>query len=142
MVAAIVEYWTEIFLLPSIKGGVLFYIGFLMTFFGQAIRLVALFTAKANFTHEVAEEKLDTHVLVTNGIYQYSRHPGYFGWFWWAIGTQVLLSNPLCIIGYTIASWRFFHDRIHYEEEYLVQFFGENYVNYRKRTSTLIPFIR
>lgn len=37
---------------------------------GQAVRLLALFTAQHNFTHDIAEEKKEEHYLVTNGIYQ------------------------------------------------------------------------
>lgn len=28
-----------------------------------------------------------------------SRHPSYMGWFWWSIGTQLLLCNPVvCLL--------------------------------------------
>jgi uncharacterized membrane protein len=30
--------------------------------------------------------------------YRYVRHPGYLGWFIWAVGTQVLLANPVCTL--------------------------------------------
>lgn len=42
----------------------------------------------------------------------YLRHPSYFGWFWWVVGTQVLLWNPLCLVGYAYVSWKFFDQRI------------------------------
>ena len=29
---------------------------------------------------------------------RFCRHPSYFGWTMWAVGTQVLLSNYLCIV--------------------------------------------
>jgi hypothetical protein len=38
---------------------------------GLIIRIVALFTAKHNFTHEIAETKLEKHKLVNTGIYAY-----------------------------------------------------------------------
>lgn len=44
----------------------------------------------------------------------YFRHPSYFGFFIWSIGTQVLLINPVCTVGYTVVTWRFFRDRIPY----------------------------
>jgi len=50
--------------------------------------------------------------LVDSGFYSFSRHPSYFGWFWWSIGTELLLCNPICFIFYTYASWNFFNDRI------------------------------
>lgn len=37
--------------------------------------------------------------------------------------------------------WRFFSKRIEGEEELLVRFFGDEYVQYRKRTRVGIPFI-
>jgi len=30
--------------------------------------------------------------------YRYVRHPGYLGWLIWAVGTQVLLTNPVCTL--------------------------------------------
>lgn len=54
-------------------------IGLLLTFGGSAVRIAALFTAKHNFTHEIAEEKKPEHVLVTEGVYKFIRHPGYAG---------------------------------------------------------------
>ena len=32
---------------------------------------------------------------------RYCRHPGYLGWFVWAVGTQLLLVNPLCLTGFS-----------------------------------------
>lgn len=113
-----------------------------MSLGGQAIRLAALFTAKRAFTHEVAETRRAEHRLVSSGIYAYMRHPGYMGWFWWSIGTQILLGNPICTLGFAYAGYLFFSDRIRFEEEKLVEFFGDEYVRYRARTPTLIPFIK
>ena len=31
---------------------------------------------------------------------RFVRHPGYLGWFIWAVGTQVLLCNPLSMISF------------------------------------------
>ena len=36
-----------------------------------------------------------------DGTCRYCRHPGYFGWFVWVIGTQLLLMNPLCLTGFS-----------------------------------------
>jgi len=141
--ASFTEYFVEWFLFPSLKGNFfVLLIGCLVAGFGQLIRLIALYTAGRNFTHMVSEKKEKDHVLVTSGIYSIFRHPGYFGWFWWAVGTQIVVGNPICIVGYTVVSWMFFDDRIRDEEEYLRSFFGQEYVNYRINTRTWIPFIR
>ena len=54
---------------------------------------------------------------------------------------QVMLCNPICIAGYTLASWRFFRERIEEEEISLIHFFGDNYLEYKKKVSTGLPFI-
>lgn len=59
--------------------------------------------------------------------------------FFWLL--QVMLCNPLCILAYTIASWRFFRERIEEEELSLIHFFAEDYVEYKKRVPTGLPFI-
>ena len=102
---------------------------------------MSMMTAKSNFTHVIKDEKDDSHVLVTTGIYSWMRHPSYFGWFYWSIGTQLLLCNPICFLGYTYASWKFFDDRIRYEEYNLINFFDQQYIEYMKNTPVRIPFI-
>jgi protein-S-isoprenylcysteine O-methyltransferase len=69
------------------------------------------------------------------------RHPAYFGWFYWSIGTQLLLCNPICIIAYTGASWSFFNARIPHEENLLLKFYPAGYPEYLRRTYIGIPFI-
>lgn len=94
-----------------------------MVVVGEGLRKAAMHTAGSNFSHQIAFKKADDHQLVTRGVYRLSRHPSYTGWFVWAVGTQVLLCNPLSIVAYTYASWSFFADRIEFEEEMLFNFF-------------------
>jgi protein-S-isoprenylcysteine O-methyltransferase len=117
-------------------------IGLVMCVGGQCVRSYAMWTCGHNFTHIVAERKKDEHVLVQHGIYSVSRHPSYFGWFWWSVGTQVLLCNPICCAAYAVVSYRFFRDRIAHEEATLRRFFPEQYPAYAARVPTLIPFIK
>jgi protein-S-isoprenylcysteine O-methyltransferase len=109
---------------------------------GQFIRSAAMIAAGTNFNHIVQRRKADSHRLVTSGVYAHLRHPSYFGFFWWGLGTQLLLGNVLCFVGYAVVLWRFFAERIAKEEELLVAFFGGEYEVYRKRTRVGIPFIR
>jgi protein-S-isoprenylcysteine O-methyltransferase len=46
----------------------------------------------------------------------------------------------VAVVAFTVVLWKFFDDRIRYEEEKLLQFFPA-YREYRKRTPTWIPFI-
>ena len=100
-----------------------------------------MYQAKSNFNHIVQTERINQHRLVTNGVYAVLRHPAYFGWFWWSIGTQVMLCNPICVLAYAAASWNFFANRIPPEEAYLLQMYGTQYRAYMKGTFVGIPFI-
>lgn len=92
----------------------------------------------------VAEKKSPKHTLVTEGVYRFIRHPGYAGWFYWSIGTQLVLGNPVCVVAFAVSTWMFFRDRIAYEEDLLSSegFFGQKYVDYKRATPTFIPFIQ
>jgi len=63
------------------------------------------------------------------------------GWFWWSIGSQVVLNNPFCAVAYTAAAWRFFKARIDSEEAALLSFFGDEYEQFQKEVGSGVPFI-
>jgi len=143
MAASFVEYFVELYYFPGLKTfWPVTYLGVLGSLVGQGVRLAALVTAGHNFTHDIAETKRAEHRLVTEGIYTYVRHPGYFGWFWWSVFTQVVLLNPICIAGFAAAAWKFFQERIAYEETILMEFFGDQYRAFKSKTPTGIPGIQ
>ncbi len=136
------EFGIEYYFFPGLKS--LHYvsiIGAIMVMLGESLRKLSMLTAGSNFTHLVQYRKRDGHKLVTSGVYSIFRHPSYVGWFVWSVGTQVLLCNPVCLVGYTVASWVFFKERIEDEEEGLILFFREDYIDYKRRVAAGIPFI-
>ncbi|KAK8747784.1 hypothetical protein OTU49_016602 [Cherax quadricarinatus] len=142
-VASWTEFFVERWLLPDMKK--VWYvsaIGIIICLWGEIIRKSAMLTAKTNFNHIVQTKRQENHELVTWGTYKLFRHPSYVGWFWWSVGTQLILVNPLCSIAYTLASWSFFNERINFEEITLINFFGEKYLDYQKRVGTGLPFIK
>jgi len=120
----------------------LLFLGLLSVVIGQIVRSAAMKQAGTNFNHIVQHTKRDTHQLVTTGVYRYLRHPSYFGFFWWGIGTQLVLGNVACLMAYAYVLWRFFNGRIRGEEKLLTGFFGDEYIRYRERTRVGIPFIK
>jgi protein-S-isoprenylcysteine O-methyltransferase len=141
-VASWIEYGLEYYFCPWIKSyWVICWLGIILTVCGEGLRKVAMLTASTNFNHHVQIYKHYDHELVTSGVYGFVRHPSYVGWFYWSIGTQLLLCNPFCTVAYALASWSFFNDRIQHEEQFLVHFFGEKYLNYQKEVGTGLPFI-
>jgi len=138
-----IEYLIEFYCFPTMKIFSWFNLfGLVLCIGGEALRKIAMLTAGSNFDHLIRTHREDKHQLVTSGIYAVFRHPSYVGWFYWSIGTQIVLCNPLCIIAYTFASWRFFHERVYEEEITLLHFFGNQYVLYKKKVPTGLPFIR
>ncbi|ESK96106.1 protein-s-isoprenylcysteine o-methyltransferase [Moniliophthora roreri MCA 2997] len=116
-------------------------IGILLVMIGQALRSSAMIYASTNFSHSVAYRKRESHELVTSGVYSVFRHPSYAGFFYWALGTQMVLQNPICFILFFYLLWKFFYQRTRGEEKYLTQFFPNEYPEYRRRVGTWIPFV-
>jgi protein-S-isoprenylcysteine O-methyltransferase len=128
--------------LPTVPTGLSLLLGFVLVVVGQGVRTAAMAEAGKSFNHIVQSRKRDDHILIKSGVYRVLRHPSYFGFFWWGLGTQILLGNHVCFMAYAAILWKFFATRIVKEERFLVQFFGQDYVRYRERTPVLIPFIR
>lgn len=87
-------------------------VGLTLIVLGQVVRSVAMAQAGTNFNHTPQRVRKEGHELVTTGVYGWLRHPSYFGFFWWALGTQVLVGNKICTVGYLLALWNFFNRRI------------------------------
>ncbi|KAK3143786.1 hypothetical protein QOZ80_4AG0304930 [Eleusine coracana subsp. coracana] len=140
---AMMEHLTEILLFPEVKEfWFVSVIGLLMVVIGEIIRKLAVVTAGRAFTHVIRIYHDDHHQLVTHGVYRFMRHPGYFGFLIWAVGTQVMLCNPVSTVAFLLVLWRFFSKRIPYEEFFLRQFFGSEYEEYAEKVHSGLPFIR
>ncbi|KAJ5923175.1 hypothetical protein N7454_008420 [Penicillium verhagenii] len=117
-------------------------VGLLLTGVGQVVRSIAMAQAASNFNHHVQSTHKQGHTLVTHGLYRFLRHPSYFGFFWWGLGTQLVLGNVVCFFAYALVLWKFFSTRIKREETFLMQFFGAEYVGYKQSTPVGIPGIQ
>lgn len=115
--------------------------GLILIIMGQIIRSLSMITAGQSFSHTVKTKMISDHKLITTGIYSFMRHPSYFGFFWWAIGTQLLLLNPISLVTFILVLWNFFNKRIIFEERFLVKFFGVDYLKYKVKVGVGIPFI-
>jgi protein-S-isoprenylcysteine O-methyltransferase Ste14 len=80
------------------------------------------------------------HQLIQSGPYAFVRHPIYTGFVGSMIGTAMALGQVrgvLAVVLLLIAYLR----KIRIEEIWLVQGFGESYVQYQKKVKALIPFV-
>ena len=134
LISSFIEYFIEIyfFYIFKTKSYFLLKIGLFLMIIGHFLRISAFFTCKTNFEYLVQYTKQKGHKLIKNGVYKLFRHPSYVGFYLWAIGTQIMMCNVICSVGFTIALYVFFKERIEEEEIYLIAFFGEEYLNYRK----------
>ena len=91
MLVSWVEYFTINFFFPQLKPSLTLvtFTGLLLCLLGELTRKLAMLHAGRNFNHLVQSHKSREHKLVTTGIYGWSRHPSYVGWFLWSVGTQV-----------------------------------------------------
>lgn len=143
MMFSLLEYFIEIVLFPGLKEH--WWVsnsGLAMVIMGEIIRKMAIITAGQAFTHLIRTCPSEHHQLVTSGIYRVVRHPGYSGFFIWSVGTQIMLCNPISTIAFALVVWRFFEQRIPYEEFFLRQFFGSQYVEYAGRVHSGVPFVK
>ena len=89
----------------------------------------------------IALEISENHKLITTGPYRRVRHPMYLGIFVYTIGLCIISIDILVILffSYTIVvNYR----RIPNEEEMMIDQFGDEYLEYMKRTGRLIPSFR
>ena len=144
--AAAMTSWTEFalrfFFFPKLHSTFISVLGLFLVILSQAIRTLAMVTAGESFNHLIQTSKKDNHVLITHGIYSIFRHPSYVGFYYWSVGTQLLMGNPLHALMFAIVSWTFFKRRIEFEEQSLCLFFPDEYPAYVARTWMGIPFLR
>ncbi|KAI1309350.1 Protein-S-isoprenylcysteine O-methyltransferase [Halotydeus destructor] len=138
-----IEFLVERHFFPGLKEfKFITMIGLILCIGGELMRKGAMFNAGSNFNHIVQARREEGHVLVTSGLYALCRHPSYVGWFYWSIGTQLILVNPVCVVIYAYASWTFFDSRVYEEEQTLMAFFGRDYEVYMNRVPTGLPMIK
>jgi protein-S-isoprenylcysteine O-methyltransferase Ste14 len=78
--------------------------------------------------------------LVTSGVYQYIRHPLYLGEISRNIGVP-LFFNSFTGLVLIILGNIFLLIRIRIEEELLIEEFGDEYIEYKKKTKKIIPYV-
>jgi protein-S-isoprenylcysteine O-methyltransferase Ste14 len=118
-------------------------VGVALICLGGVLRMVSRFTLKkAGFTilNSVKLQIVGDQKLITDGIYGRIRHPLYLGEMTRNIGFAVLLSSWYGL-GLVVVANLFLVVRIPREERMLVEAFGDEYKEYRKKTKRLVPYI-
>ena len=115
-------------------------IGSVLIIFGIILRSMAMIKASSNFSHVLHTNLSQDHKLVQDGVYSLFRHPSYLGFFAFAVGEQVILGNYISTVLFVFVLQKFFRERILVEEAILNKTYPKEYVEYKKKTWSGIPF--
>lgn len=115
------------------------YIGLIIIIIGIIFRVIIIKSLGEYFTVDVTIK--NNHKLKKDGFYKFLRHPSYFVSLITFIGFGISLNNWISLIITLILITSTFIYRIKVEEKALIQQFGNEYLEYKKSTKGLIPFV-
>ncbi|WP_294264221.1 isoprenylcysteine carboxylmethyltransferase family protein [uncultured Chryseobacterium sp.] len=117
----------------------IYYIGVACIWIGIVFRFIIIRSLGKYFTVDVTIR--EDHKIKREGFYRYIRHPSYAFSLLTSLGLGLYLNNwlSLCLV-FTVPFVAFLY-RINVEEKALIEQFGEEYLEYRRKTKKLIPFV-
>lgn len=115
------------------------YIGMGLIISGMLFRFIAVYMLGRYFTVNVTIRT--DHKIVQQGLYKYLRHPSYLGSLLSFFANGIALNNWISWIISFVPVLLTFMYRMKIEEALLTENFGEDYINYKKKTWRLIPFV-
>jgi len=113
--------------------------GIITLLFGIFFRAWAVNTLGKFFTATVQIK--DDHQLIQSGPYQIVRHPSYTGAFLAILATSLILNSWIGFFIAFIAMSYAYYVRIGIEEKELTGKFKERYIEYKKTTKMIIPYV-
>ncbi|MEY8758253.1 methyltransferase family protein [Chryseobacterium tongliaoense] len=125
--------------LPITSSNLILYLGEFFILAGIIFRLIIIRSLGKYFTVDVTIK--EDHKIKKEGFYRYLRHPSYAFSLLTFLGLGLFLNNWLSLILAFVPPFLTFSYRIKIEEQALVEQFGEEYIQYRKMTKKLVPFI-
>ena len=111
-------------------------------FIGLAVVIIldAVFLWLAAVKLSNITDKIENNQLVTDGVYALVRHPIYSAWLQLATAL-ILLSQNIYLLILPVIFWTILSIALKKtEEKWLLDKFGDEYVNYCRTTNRFIPF--
>jgi protein-S-isoprenylcysteine O-methyltransferase Ste14 len=115
------------------------YLGIATLLFGIYFRAWAVNTLGKFFTATVQIK--DDHQLIQSGPYQIVRHPSYTGAFLAILSSSLILNSWIGFIIAFLAMSYAYYVRIGIEERELIGKFQDRYIEYKKTTKMIIPYV-
>jgi protein-S-isoprenylcysteine O-methyltransferase Ste14 len=116
-----------------------FYPGIIVMILGIIFRQWSIAVLGRFFSGTVSTQ--EGQKVVENGPYKYIRHPSYTGALLILIGIGLALQSWGAVITLVFLFSLAYGYRIHIEEKVLIKELGDPYVEYKKRTKRIIPYI-
>jgi protein-S-isoprenylcysteine O-methyltransferase Ste14 len=140
-IAAVIDF----IFLQNMKFQFVGFVGLALIIIGGYLRMKARLQLrkKAGFDNLVSTSRLqivEGQQLVKDGLYKHVRHPLYLGEALRNFGIVSIFSSGYGILLVMIGTILLLY-RIKTEEEMLVEAFGSDYEDYKRRTKRLIPYI-
>jgi protein-S-isoprenylcysteine O-methyltransferase Ste14 len=90
---------------------------------------------------KVFQEKRNNLVVIKTDVFGIIRHPIYFSSLMIYLGFVILSLSMVALVVFIIGII-FYYYLCRYEEQILIEKLGNNYLEYKKKTPMLIPFIK
>lgn len=113
--------------------GLLFFLGF------SFLQVISFKQLGNNYSQEILI--LKDHELITSGLYSFIRHPQYLSQILADIGAAVALMSYIALPLVILVELPLFLLRAKEEERILAKHFGDEFVNYKKKSGFILPFI-
>ena len=126
-------------ILPFWDNIVISYIGFIIYITGSLLILVARVQLGRFGTAELSTEQ--DHQLFTEGVYKYIRNPMYSGGLIATIGFCLVFRCIITLIIVFTYTFLVYRMRLIEEERILLEKFGKQFEEYKRKTKKLIPFL-
>lgn len=134
-VISIALTWYDMVPVYSLNSGIFTVIGAVLIILGIIFWVMAVL--KSNIDDEIKSDR-----LVTTGIYGLVRHPIYAAFLYTVTGL-ILISNNLYLFVLPVIYWMVLTiAMIKSEEKWLTDKFGESYIEYSRKVSRFVPYLR
>jgi protein-S-isoprenylcysteine O-methyltransferase Ste14 len=130
LIASILPFWDNL---------VVSYVGFVIYLSAGILVIVGRVQLGKFGSGELITE--EDHKLYTEGVYKHIRNPMYSGALIAVIGFGLVFRSIITLLFVSIFYFIVFKMRIDEEERLLYEAFGEEFINYKKKSKKLIPFI-
>lgn len=117
----------------------LLYLGEILIVTGVLFRWIIIKSLGKFFTVDVSIK--EDHQIKKEGFYRFVRHPSYSFALLTFLGLGLFLNNWFSLFIAFVPTFSAFLYRIKVEEQALIQQFGNEYLEYKRKTKKLIPFV-